>query len=171
MDRFLGNGPFKDAYLGKHAYDLMVQTSDQMEVVYAQRGLLIPLQVSSVLHFLAAHDGSSMADIGAALNLPHQLVAQRVSKLLSLGLVERRPATDDRRRIELYLTDSGQEQGRLLVDCMAETAKVYRSLFEEIGCNLVSALLAASNRLESKPLAERFEEAVKAASQHDSTEN
>lgn len=158
MTAFLSSGPFRDAYLGKHAYSLVMQTSAQMEDVYEARGLTIPLRVSSVLHFLAANEGAAMADIAASLDLPHQLVAQRVAKLLDSGLVERRRATDDARRVELYLTEAGRDQAARLVECMRDTADVYRDLFAEIDCHLVETLLKAASALEAKPLAVRFSE-------------
>lgn len=161
MPDFLEEGLFKNAYLGKHALALVMQTSTQMEIVYQLRGLIIPLQVSSVLQYLAGNDGSATADIARQLKIPHQLVAQRAKVLLDLDLIERRKASDDARRVELFLTESGRQQASLLMDCMLDTASIYEELFAEIGVDLIDALLTAAQHLEARSLRQRFAEKFK----------
>ena len=148
----------QDAYLGKHALQLMMRTSEQMQVVYGQRGLEFPIEASSTLHFLMLQDGSSLVEVAKGLDLQHQLVAQRVKKLIALGLVEKQPDPVDARRTALVLTANGRDQARALVACMEDTAVIYRDLFREIGCDLTAALGDALSAIRTKPLTERFAE-------------
>lgn len=155
---FIAHSHVADAYLGKLASQLTAVTSEQMQAIYAQRGLMIPVLVSSVLHYVFKHDGASLAEISRGLGLQHQLVAQRVKKLQALGLLEKQPDPTDGRRTQYSLTEAGRAQARLLVVCMEDTAVVYRALFKEIGCDLIAALSAAIDAVRSKPLTVRFSE-------------
>ena len=78
---FIAHSHVQDAYLGKLASQLTAVTSEQMQVIYAERGLAIPVLVSSVLHYVFKHEDASLSDIARALGLQHQLVAQRIKKL------------------------------------------------------------------------------------------
>lgn len=146
----------RNAYLGKHALDLVRVTSDQVADVYVKRGIAIPVELSSTLHSLSYRDGASLTDIAVTLDLPHQLVAQRVGKLLDRGLIKRRPDPDDKRRTKLCLTRQGVEQAHRLRQCMRDMAEVYGALYDEIGCDLPAVLTAALDAIASRPLVERF---------------
>jgi len=148
----------QNAYLGKFAQDLMFQTSEQMDVVYRSRGITIPVLLSSTLHFLAENKGASVADVSKGLGLQHQLVAQRIQKLLDMRLISKRKDRSDRRRTEYHLTSSGQEQADRLIACMTDTAVIYEELFAEIECDLVKALSKASSAIQGKSLSQRFDE-------------
>ena len=156
---FIVDCPERDAYLGKHAYQLMLETSEQMQVVYEARGLSFPIEVSSTLHFLLRNEGSSLAQVARGLRLQHQLVAQRVKKLEKLAFLERRADPDDARRMQLFLTERGREQAEELVACMEQTALIYRALFREIGCDLTDAIERALAAIRKNPLPLRFEDA------------
>ncbi len=153
---FIAHSHVQDAYLGKLASQLTSVTSEQMQEIYALRGLVIPVLVSSVLHYVFKHELASLSDIARALGLQHQLVAQRVKKLQSLDLIEKQPDPDDARRTQYSLTEAGREQAQLLVECMEDTAVVYRALFKEIDCDLIAALSAAIDAVREKPLTVRF---------------
>jgi len=155
---FVNSETIRKAYLGKHAQNLVIRSSEQVQLVYQQRGITIPVGVSSVLQFLSQNNGSSLTDISKALKLPHQLVAQRTEKLSKLGLIQKHPDPKDKRRSEFQLTERGREQARRLIKCMEDTALVYGDLYDEIGCDLAQALLDAIKALERKPLTVRFME-------------
>ncbi len=155
---FVNTETIRKAYLGKHAQELLLQSSEQVRVVYEQRGIVIPVVVSSVLHFIYTDPRTSLADISKGLKLPHQLVAQRIEKLDRLGLIEKHPDPADKRRSEFHLTSAGRQQAMRLKQCMEDTALVYSDLYDEIGCDLAQALLDAINALERKPLSARFAE-------------
>lgn len=146
----------KKAYLGKHCFDLMTLSSEQVAEVYAQRGLLIPLEVSSTLQYVHRNEPLSVADLAKALKLPHQLASQRVEKLSKAGFVRRKPDPNDGRRFHLQLTKTGREQAERLEQCMADMARVYEEMFNEIGCDLSEMLPAATAALRSEPIAERL---------------
>lgn len=148
----------RSAFLGKAAQDLLHLSSEQVAVIYQRRGLVIPVEVTSTLLILSHQESTVLTDISDALEIPHQLAAQRISKLQRSKLVEKRPDSDDRRRSYLQLTKTGREQARLLERCMADMAVVYRQLFEEIGCDLPSKLRQAIDALKSRDLAARFDE-------------
>lgn len=153
------NGDLHKAYLGKHANELVLVSSQQVAEVYRQRGLMIPVEVSSTLQYLGDQPKPSMADMARDLAVPHQLVAQRVKKLINIGCVKRRPDPNDARRTQLVLTAKGRQQHKLLVQAMADTAVVYQTLYDEIGCDLPAMLCAAIKALKDRPLSQRFEDA------------
>ncbi len=155
---FIAHSHVQDAYLGKLASQLTTVTSEQMQTIYANRGLTIPVLVSSVLHFISKHEDSSLADIARGLGLQHQLVAQRIKKLQALDLVVKDPDPLDARRTQYTLTHSGRDQAALLIKCMEDTAVVYRALFAEIECDLINALTAAIDAVKARPLPARFAE-------------
>lgn len=155
---FIGHSHVQDAYLGKLASQLTAITSEQMQAIYRERGIEFPVLVSSTLHYVFKNQGASLSDIARGLGLPHQLVAQRVKKLQASHLVEKRADPDDARRTQYGLTDAGAVQACLLVECMEDTAVVYRALFKEIDCDLIAALSSAIEAVRAKPLTVRFAE-------------
>lgn len=148
----------RKAYLGKLASELILVASEQVERIYRQRGLTVPVETSSVLHFIGDNPGSTSAQICRALDLPHQLVGQRLKKLDKHGCLTRQGDPEDARRTLLELTPHGQDQHRRLVQTMADTAVVYSDLYREIGCELPDVLAKAIEALRQKPLSRRFAE-------------
>ena len=155
---FVNSENIRKAYLGKHAQDLILKSSQQVLEVYQHRGIIIPVVVSSTMQFLNRQDGASLADIARALSLPHQLVAQRIDKLRKLDLVEGRADKTDRRRTEYHLNDEGRDQAQRLRQCMEDMAHIYGDLYKEIECDLAQKLLDGIQALERTPLLKRFEE-------------
>ncbi len=148
----------RKAYLGKLALDLVHLSSEQVLAVYAERGLLIPVEVSSTLSYLNQHENSALSNIGAALEIPHQLAAQRVAKLLQLGLLKKRPDQQDGRRSVLELSKFGKEQADILMQCMEDMAVIYDQIYQEIECDLPAKLQSAIDALKNKNLLTRFTE-------------
>ena len=155
---FNNTGTNKQAFLGKSAQDLVFLSSEQVLEIYQQRNIIIAVEVSSTLQYLYQNNNSALADIATALDLPHQLVAQRTAKLLKLQLIEKHPDPQDKRRTILELTDLGRQQAELLVQCMQDMALVYGQLYQEINCDLPQKLQDAIQALKHKPLTQRFEE-------------
>ncbi len=151
-------GEMHKAYLGKHANELVQVSSEQVALIYRERGLVIPVEVSSTLQYLGDNPKTSTAQIARDLAVPHQLAAQRIGKLLTLKCVNRRPDPADARRSQLALTANGKRQYELLVQAMRDTAKVYQGLYDEIGCDLPAMLRSAISALKAKPLSVRFAE-------------
>ena len=145
-----------DAYLGKRLQDLLTVSEGQMKSVYAAHGLVIPVEGSSTLHILAPGTWMSLTEIARALGQSHQLIAQRIGKLLKFGLVVRRDDPNDGRRSEYGLTHDGEDQWRRLDMLMVETARVNKALFDEIGCHLIRALDSAREALAKQDYQTRF---------------
>ncbi|WP_271078835.1 MarR family transcriptional regulator [Aurantiacibacter sp. MUD61] len=145
-----------DAYLGKRLQDLLTVTEGQMKSVYAAHGLVIPVEGSSTLHILAPGTWMSLTEIARDLGQSHQLIAQRIDKLLKLKLVTKRDDPEDGRRSEYGLTPAGQEQWQRLDQLMLATTKVNQQLFEEIGCHLIQALDTAREALIRQDYQTRF---------------
>ncbi|MEO0613757.1 MAG: MarR family transcriptional regulator [Pseudomonadota bacterium] len=148
----------RSAFLGKSALDLCQLSSEQVQEIYDQRGIDIPVLVSSTLLYLHRFGAMTLADIARALMQPHQLIAQRIDKLTRLKLVRRKADPRDGRRFELHLTKKGREQAARLSDCMDDMAIVYGALYREIECDLPQKLNDACDALAEKPLSVRFEE-------------
>ena len=147
---------FHSAYLGKRLQDLLDLAHVQMQTVYGDRGLDIPVIGSSTLQTLKPGVKLSLSDLARILNQPHQLVAQRVRKLVALGLAQGAPDPNDGRRTEYALTASGANQWRILNEIMSEAEAVNQQLFEEIEVDLIETLEAAITRLNSVGLDQRF---------------
>lgn len=148
----------KKAYLGKLAQDLLHLSSNQVMEVYAQRGIDIPVEVSSTLNHLYNNDNVALANVAMALDIPHQLASQRIKKLLKLNLVKKQGDPNDMRRSVLTLTEKGQQQAILLIECMNDMAIIYDAVYQEIGCDLPEVLNSAINALKGKSLINRFNE-------------
>lgn len=146
------------AYLGKLAQDLLLLSSNQVMEVYAQRGIDIPVEVSSTLNHLYNNDNVALANVAMALDIPHQLASQRIKKLLKLNLVKKQGDPNDMRRSVLTLTEKGQQQAILLIECMNDMAIIYDAVYQEIGCDLPEVLNSAINALKGKSLINRFNE-------------
>jgi len=97
---FINSETTRKAYLGKAAQSLILTSSDQVREIYELRGLVIPVRVSSTLEIINRKPGISLSEIGRALGIPHQLVAQRTGILLKMSLIEKRPDKKDRRFLD-----------------------------------------------------------------------
>lgn len=72
----------------------------------------VPLTVIQhrVLLLLEEHDSLSVGDLAGHLAVDQSNASRHCSRLVRLGLVQRTPATHDRRAVELRLTASGRHQ-------------------------------------------------------------
>jgi DNA-binding MarR family transcriptional regulator len=61
-----------------------------------------------VLRTLEAHDGASVSDLAHLTHTHQSTVSEMITRLETNGLIERRIAQDDRRRVELYLSAAGR---------------------------------------------------------------
>ncbi len=62
-----------------------------------------------VLLVLWEKDGRGVREIGAELDLDSGTLSPLLKRLEGLGLIERRRLTSDERRVEIHLTDAGNE--------------------------------------------------------------
>ncbi len=76
-------------------------------------------------------------------------------KLLTLGLVSRRPNPDDQRVILIEITDRGREQLALLDGLDAEFDRAYAEMEEDAG-PVFEGVSRAIRSLKSRPLIDRM---------------
>ena len=101
-------------FLGRASEQLSDLIEQQSVEVFARAGLVIPVKSSFLLSAVARLGPVSISDLVRALNRSHQLIQQKMPKLLKLGLVTRRPNPDDQRAILIEITERGCEQLALL---------------------------------------------------------
>ncbi|TDR22740.1 MarR family transcriptional regulator [Marinicella litoralis] len=157
----LNNQSVVRSFIGKHADDLGNLISVQIKPIYESLGIVVPVKSCSIIHYLNQNNlidkaGASLADLSKSLKQSHQLVKQKLPRLLKLGLIEVQQDANDKRRLLYSLTRLGNEQAKLLNENSLE--KVYADLSAEIGTDLYQVLVAAINGLKKKDLLTRFNE-------------
>lgn len=62
-----------------------------------------------VLRMVANWEGASINDLAALTHTHQSTASEMVARLEANGLVERRTAAEDRRRVEIYLAEAGRQ--------------------------------------------------------------
>ncbi len=154
---YLDTHELREAFFGNRLSRLVDLIVEQGEDLFRNRGLSLPSTSASTVLYLSEHKNVSAADVARDLNQPHQLATQRVQALLELGLVERSKDPNDGRRNVLALTENGKREARKLRACLADAARVYEQLSDEIGIDVSQVLLSISQALADEPLLARVE--------------
>lgn len=152
---FVDTHPLSAAFLGYRLgrlYDLIARQGDEF---MHSAGLSFPSRANSTIMLIDESENISVADITIELDQPHQLVAQRIELLMELGLVVKKPDPYDGRRKILILTKKGKQEVALLRQCLADAARAFSVLFDEIGVDLNELADCAKRELENTPLDER----------------
>jgi DNA-binding MarR family transcriptional regulator len=149
------------SFIGKHADDLGTLISVQIKPIYDSLGIIVPVKSCSIIHSLqlaqsSGTGGVSLADLSKSLNQSHQLVKQKLPRLLKLGLIAVKKDINDKRRLLYSLTTTGEKQATLLNENSLD--KVYENLSKEINTDLNKMLVAAIDGLKNKDLLTRFKE-------------
>ena len=142
-------------FLGRLSEQLSELIEQQSAEVFKRAGLVIPVKSSSLLGAIATLGPVSVADLVRALDRSHQLIQQKIPKLLTLGLVSRRPDPDDQRVILIEITDKGREQLELLDGLAPAFDRAYAEMEEEAG-PVFEGLNRAISALKSRPLIDRM---------------
>ena len=142
-------------FLGRLSEQLSELIEQQSSEVFERAGLVIPVKSSSLMGAIATLGPVSVADLVRALNRSHQLIQQKMPKLLKLGLVSRRPDPDDQRVVLIELTDRGREQLALLDSLDAEFERAYAEMEEDAG-PVFDAISRAIASLKDRPLIDRM---------------
>lgn len=142
-------------FLGRLSEQLSELIEQQSAEVFKRAGLVIPVKSSSLLGAIATLGPVSVSDLVRALNRSHQLIQQKIPKLVTLGLVTRRPAPDDQRIILIEITDKGREQLALLDGLAQAFDRAYAEMEEDAG-PVFDAIKRAINALKSRPLIDRI---------------
>ena len=115
-------------FLGRLSEQLSELIEQQSAEVFQRAGIVIPVKSSSLLGAIATLGPVSVAGLVRALDRSHQLIQQKMPKLVTLGLVSRRPDPDDQRVILIEITDSGREQLALLDGLDPEFERAYAEM-------------------------------------------
>lgn len=144
------------SFIGKYADDLGQLISIQIKPVYQSVGIVVPVKSCSIIHALAYLQQASLMDLAKFLNQSHQLVKQKLPRLLKLNLLLKSHDPNDKRRTLYTLSTLGQQQAELLQQNPLE--QVYQQLSLEVGADIYAVLSAAMEGLKNKDLLTRFQE-------------
>ena len=86
--------------------------------------------------------------IAVELNLPAPSVTRASERLVSRGVVERRPGTRDRRHVALALTDSGHD---LLQRARADLARALADAWPDVDADRAADLARGLDALTDRP--------------------
>ena len=142
-------------FLGRAVERLSILIADQSKAVFDASGLIIPVRSCSLMTVLAKLGTASASDLARELGHSHQLVMQKIPKLIRLRLIEHCNDNNDARRRVFRLTDEGVRQLAIFERCAKLIATAYKGLFQEVGDirRLVDQTVAA---LRDKPLDKRI---------------
>ena len=144
------------SFIGKQADDLGNLISEQIKPIYQSLGIFVPVKSCSIIHQLYVTKLATVTELAKALKQSHQLVKQKLPRLLKLELIESSNDPEDKRRVLYRLTQLGIDQAERLNQ--HSMAQVYANLCEEINADLYQVLTAAINGLKQKDLFSRFKE-------------
>lgn len=142
-------------FLGRTVERLSTLIETQSEVIFKERGVLIPVKSCSLMTQLARLEHATAADLARALNVSHQLVLQKLPKLLKLRLITATQDLEDARKKSFSLTATGKKQIEIFIECRDLIKQAYAGLFDEVG-DLFSLTNTFVGALEKKPLSERI---------------
>jgi DNA-binding MarR family transcriptional regulator len=142
-------------FLGRLSEQLSDLIEQQSAEVFKRAGLVMPVKSSSLLGAIATLGPVSVSDLVRALDRSHQLIQQKMPKLVALGLVSRRPDPDDQRVILIEITDKGREQLALLDRLAPAFDRAYAEMEEEAG-PVFEGLSRAIGALNARPLIDRI---------------
>jgi DNA-binding MarR family transcriptional regulator len=142
-------------FLGRMSEQLSELIEQQSAEVFKRAGLVLPVKSSSLLGAIATLGPVSVSDLVRALDRSHQLIQQKMPKLVTLGLVTRRPDPGDQRAILIEITDRGREQLALLDRLAPAFERAYAEMEEDAG-PVFDGIKRAINALKARPLIDRI---------------
>jgi DNA-binding MarR family transcriptional regulator len=143
-------------FLGRVSEQLSDLIEQQSAEVFKRAGLVVPVKSSSLLAAIATLGPVSVSDLVRALDRSHQLIQQKMPKLVTLGLVTRRPDPDDQRITRIEITDRGREQLALLDGLASAFERAYAEMEEDAG-PVFDGIKRAIDALKVRPLIDRIE--------------
>jgi DNA-binding MarR family transcriptional regulator len=139
--------------LSEQLSDLIEQQSTE---VFRRAGLVIPVKSSSLLGAIASLGPVSISDLVRALNRSHQLIQQKMPKLVALGLITRRPDPEDQRAVLIEITEKGRQQLALLDGLTQAFERAYAGMEEDSG-PVFDGIARAIQALKARPLIDRMD--------------
>ncbi len=142
-------------FLGRLSEQLSELIEQQSAEVFKRAGIVIPVKSSSLLGAIATLGPVSVADLVRALDRSHQLIQQKIPKLLALDLVSRRPDPNDLRINLIEITDRAREQLALLDGLTPEFERAYAEMEQEAG-PVFDTVARAIRSLKARSLNDRI---------------
>ena len=104
-----------------------------------------------VLAVLMMQDGTSQKDLAYLLGIRPQSLSEALAKLEESGMIERRHNEDDKRVVNVYLTDAGRGRAlKVAEDRKKNAADVFSVLTDEEKDQLSAILAKLSAKLEEQ---------------------
>ena len=123
---------FLTQVLARHVEAAMKERLDSLDLEF---------RFFTTLMQLLAEDGQSQRVLGARLNLPEYQVSRNLDAMAKQGLVERRPDAENRRVMQVFLTDEGRALANRLPPMINElNAELLSSLSRTEQKTLISML-------------------------------
>lgn len=144
------------ALLGKRAEDLSNLIEQQTQPIFDSLGIIVPIKSCSTLLTLLELKQASLVDIAKQLGQSHQLVKQKIPKLINLGLVQQHSDKEDKRRTLYSLTSKGEYQSHKIKEYLKQSAALVDSISEEIGVDIFETIDKAIRAMEGKCLKQRL---------------
>jgi DNA-binding MarR family transcriptional regulator len=138
-------------FLGRAVERLSALIEQQSETIFVKRGITIPVKSCSLVSVLARFGASTAADLARKLDVSHQLVLQKLPKLVRLGIISSEPVVDDARKKAFSLTMEGRRQFAQFEQCRPSIEAAYLDLFAEAG-DLLKLTSAITIALENRSL-------------------
>jgi len=144
------------ALLGKRAEDLSNLIEQQTQPIFDSLGIIVPIKSCSTLLSLIELEQASLAELARKLEQSHQLVKQKLPKLIKLGLIQQQPDKEDKRRTLYSLTSQGKEQSQKIKEYLKQSEVLVDSISSDIGVDIFSAIDQAIQSMRDKSLWERY---------------
>ncbi|MCW9027497.1 MAG: winged helix DNA-binding protein [Kangiella sp.] len=144
------------ALLGKRAEDLSNLIEQQTQPIFDSLGIIVPIKSCSTLLSLIELEQASLAELARKLEQSHQLVKQKLPKLIKLGLIQQQPDKEDKRRTLYSLTSQGKEQSQKIKEYLKQSEVLVDSISKDIGVDIFSAIDQAINSMKDRSLWERY---------------
>jgi DNA-binding MarR family transcriptional regulator len=145
-----------DVFLGRAVERLSVLIAEQSQAVFDRMGVVIPVRSCSLMLVLAMLGTASASDLARELGHSHQLVTQKIPKLIRLGLIQHQGDDEDARRRIFTLTDAGMSQLAKFEQCTLLIRAAYAGLFAEVG-DVRQFVDRAAEALNERPLHKRMD--------------
>ncbi|TQV72775.1 MarR family transcriptional regulator [Aliikangiella marina] len=145
-----------DAYLAHFCRRLADLIIEQGSGMLQEMGLKTPTTAISALIYLSEHQEVTVAQLAESLGVTHQMGTQRVNLLEKLGLITRTDSLVDKRAKQIILTSLGQSEVEQLLPFTEKFNRVFKSINEEMGCNLSQLIRKTEVALQNDPLKDRF---------------
>ena len=144
------------ALLGKRAEDLSNLIEEQSQPIFDSLGIIVQIKSCSTLLSLFELQQASVTDLARQLDQSHQLVKQKLPKLLKLGVIQQSPDKEDKRRTLYSLTPKGEAQSQKIKEYLKQSEKLVDSISKDIGVDIFDAIDNAIKAMKERSLLDRF---------------